>query len=464
MLVLALGLASCQRAWVSRPATRALEPSPGVSFGQEPTIRVRIRETVTTSELGSSRALFIRLPEAREGDPRRTLVLTGPVRVSYEAGEITLTPVADDAGSGSGSGLVPGGVGTVSAGALRVAVNSGDARPLEIAPTSGELLVDGVSYPGHVRIVPRSDAGPAAFDVVATIPMEAYVAGVIARELYANWRPAAFEAQAVAARSYALHERDRARASGRAFDVESTTRDQVFGGSTQLAVAIAGARSTRGIVLIHEGEGPDAAPRAAGRTGEILRTYYSSTCGGRSAGATETWPSGPGFEFNRALPLRAHARACDCSASGLHRWTRTRNVSELSDRLRAWGRVHQADAARLAAIRSIEVREHNAVGRPVLFEIRDVRGRRVTLRAEDFRVASNWSASGAPEITRATRVPSGDAEIEIRGGIVHYQGRGFGHGVGMCQFGAQQMASTGHDWQSILGRYYPGARWRRVYP
>lgn len=446
MLVMALGLASCHRPWQVREPARVTAPSSTLSYGIEPTIRVRIRETVTSAELGSDRALFIRLPEAREGSPRRTVVLSGSARVSLDGGEVTLTPIAGVAAS-------EGGV-MASAGAVRARASREDARAMEIAPTSGEITVDGVSYPGFVRIVPRTDAGPAAFDVVATIPMEAYVAGVIARELYASWRPATFEAQAIAARSYALHERARAEASGRAYDVESTTRDQVFGGSTQLAVAIAGARSTRGVVLIH-GEGTAA---------ELLRTYYSSTCGGRAAGATETWPSGAGFEFNRAEALRATGRACDCSGSGLHRWTRTRTLSELSDRVRTWGRTNHADAARLGVLQSVEVVERNSTGRPTRFELRDVHGRRVTLRAEDFRVASNWAASGTPAITRATRVPSGDTEVTVRAGTVRYIGRGFGHGVGMCQFGAQQMASSGQNWEAILGRYYPGARWRRVYP
>src|SRR5207248_1928652 len=100
----------------------------------------------------------------------------------------------------------------------------------------------------------------------------------------------AYEAQAVAARSYALHERERASALGLAFDVESSDKDQVYGGASASGPVREAVASTRGVVLM-DGE-------------KLLRAYFSSTCGGRAASARDTWPIGPGYEFNLAAPLQ----------------------------------------------------------------------------------------------------------------------------------------------------------------
>src|SRR5690606_22258115 len=141
------------------------------------------------------------------------------------------------------------------------------------------LETDGGKFPGRLRILPG-----ATLEVINLVPLETYVAGVISKELYSTWPLETYCAQAVTARSYALHERARAARDGRAYDLENTTADQVYGGANMLLVAEQAAEITRGQVLK--------------RRGVILRAYYSSTCGGRPGSAADTWPTGPGYEFN----------------------------------------------------------------------------------------------------------------------------------------------------------------------
>ncbi|MEO1512726.1 MAG: hypothetical protein AAFU70_11685, partial [Planctomycetota bacterium] len=83
--------------------------------------------------------------------------------------------------------------------------------------------------------------------------------------------------------------------------------------------------------------------------------------------------------------------------------------------------------------------------------------------SENLRVAMNTTAPGQPAITRQTRVPSGDLEATVASGRVVLRGRGFGHGVGLCQFGAQGYAEQGHSAERMLRRFYPGARIERLY-
>ncbi|MEM9064490.1 MAG: SpoIID/LytB domain-containing protein [Planctomycetota bacterium] len=325
---------------------------------------------------------------------------------------------------------------------------------LEIAPVAPRgaperhVVVGGVEQPGDIR-VHVVDSGT-ALDVVALIDMEEYIAGVIAKELYSTWPRAAFQAQAVAARSYALHERERARESQRHYDLVNTTQDQVYGGRTQLRVARRAAETTRGIVLSDRGR--------------LLRAYYSSTCGGRPASAEDTFPVGRAYSYNRARPLQANDREHHCQQSRYYRWSRSRDADELTLRVRTFGRNRsRPDVAALSTISEIRQLAHNDAGRPSKYRVIDIHGKAVDFSAEDLRVASNTAASGLPSPKMDDRVLSGDFLVISSGSTLRFEGRGFGHGVGMCQFGCKALAQQGRAWPDILSVYYPGARLVQAY-
>mgnify|MGYP001950994793 FL=1 len=135
----------------------------------------------------------------------------------------------------------------------------------------------------------------------------------------------------------------------------------------------------------------------------------------------------------------------------------------LVERWKAYGKHHGLRIARLSGVRSVVVNERNAQERPKSYRITDQRGQRFTINAEHLRVACNTNASGLPDITRDTRVSSGDLQVDLRGNRVTISGQGFGHGVGMCQFCAQGFAQEGADWRSQLITFYPGASIDRLY-
>ncbi|MCA9309732.1 MAG: SpoIID/LytB domain-containing protein [Phycisphaerales bacterium] len=303
---------------------------------------------------------------------------------------------------------------------------------------------------GRVCLDPRPDLSPGIFDIIEYIPVEQYLPGVLAREFYASWSLDAFKAQAIAARSYALHERLRRLSIGSHFDVEATTRDQVYGGITDNETAIRAVRETSGIVLVTEGH--------------ILRAYYSSTCGGRPASAADTWPTGPGFEYNLDRPLQAASRDHYCQFSPLHEWRVERSLDDLSRRFRVYGREHGLGMKRLTGIRSITVARHNGAGRPSHFKVTDTSGESWEYSGETIRLACNDGTDKTlPGITRDTRVHSSDCTFEVRGNRVVITGRGFGHGVGLCQYGAEGMSRAGLDAGAIILSFYPGATLQRAY-
>src|SRR5690606_23410329 len=128
------------------------------------------------------------------------------------------------------------------------------------------------------------------------------------------------------ARTYALHQRERAQRLGRPFDLEATVIDQAYAGATDLEVARRALADTRGTVLTWQGE--------------LLRAYYSSTCGGRSAAAADIWPTSGEFAFNLAAPIQAYRRDHACEGSPVYTWEVTRTRDDLSRRFREWGKIN----------------------------------------------------------------------------------------------------------------------------
>jgi len=307
------------------------------------------------------------------------------------------------------------------------------------------LVVGGAAYPGVVHLAAPDDLPSDRFDLVNHVPIESYLPGVLERELYDDWDPAAYLAQAIAARSYAIDQLIRF-GPGRHYDVENTQASQAYAGLTHLGVARRAVEDTVGIVLTWEDR--------------ILCAYYSSTCGGAGQSATDA------FNLPVAVPpLEARGPRQWCEHSKHFHWpTITRSRRNLARRLAAWGQARNLDIGSMADIDRIEIAETNPGGRPVRFRFVDTTDRSFTLSAEAFRLAANYAAAGLPSLERSERIGSSFFRIEVSGDKVYFtDGHGFGHGVGLCQFGTQRMAELGRTPVEILAEYYPGARLERAY-
>lgn len=417
-MLVALSLGACQSWFRSKPTD--IEPS--VADDGEPRMRVRIARETSEARFESEGPLFVAIyPSAARPDRLR-----GPVTVRLTES---------------------GWVATDGSGDRKLFERS---RPLTVRTVDGaDIGFDGGRYPGSVFLHARDEVSRGVFDVVDHVPLERYLPGVVAKELYPNWSLGAYEAQAIAARSYAMHERRRRTAKGDHFDIESTVRDQVYGGLTENATALRAVANTRGQVLMHRGH--------------VLRAYYSSTCGGRPGSARDTWPTSRGYEYNLASPIQAHAREHACQPSPLYSWTITRNADELARRFAAWGASEGSALRNVRSVARIEPTRTNDVGRNVEYRVYDREGKWWSLSAEQVRNASNHKATGLTDIVRETRIHSGDFAARIENGQVVFTGRGFGHGVGMCQFCAEGWSKAGVPAREILTRFYPGATLEKAY-
>lgn len=436
------GVMSC-RSWFPAGAAGG-GPMPGVRGGAaevpttEPDLRVRIRSGLAEAKIGGPSRFIV------STDLDRPLPMTGPLMAAARDGSVVLL---------DGDGR-------------RRTFNSWTPVTISAEPASSgaqaRVIVDGAPYPGRLRLQPRAVANgggapppgprgaPGVFDIIEMIGIESYLPGVVSGELIRDWPLAAFEAQAVCARTYALHQRHVAMRRGRDFDLEADTQDQVYKGAVELPVAAEAVRNTRGVVVTWNGR--------------LVRTYYASTCGGRTGSAADVWPTTEGYEYNLDKPIQAHPREHWCTQSSLYRWEVTREREELLRRVREWGKGNGSEVAALDSLVSVTVARTNRDGRPATYRLRDAKGKPYEIRAEDLRLAANQSVQGLPDVVlRKTRLASNDFDVQVRGESLVIRGRGFGHGVGMCQWCLKGMADRGMAWREMVERFYPDARLERAY-
>ena len=280
---------------------------------------------------------------------------------------------------------------------------------LDVAGTP-DLRVGNREVAGRVRLLARKGELLA----VAVVPLEAYVAIVLSREAPPRFYPEALAALAVAVRTYAVGAAAKPRDP--AYDVVDTVEDQVFDGTGGVAVVFREAADrTRGLVVRYRGE--------------LALTVYHSTCGGRTEDAVSVW--------GKDIPYLRAQFCDDCAASPVYRWEY---------------RMSEAEGHRVA----------KTLGVPPGKDLRiSVTGRTPTGRASRVRISSGGVSRElqAAEFRKAAgyaKVRSLKMEIVPVAGGWRITGEGWGHGVGMCQFGANGMARRGAGFREILARYYPG--------
>ncbi|MCA9277996.1 MAG: SpoIID/LytB domain-containing protein [Phycisphaeraceae bacterium] len=394
------------------------------SVRAEPMLNVRIARNEQRIELKGANRILVR---SSDGDVNGELLFS-PVVAQRNGNGITLRDA---------QGKV---VNYISA-----LVSNADPRVPHAKLT---IDIGDASYPGSVLLSPNSSSAAAGLDAINEVAMERYLVGVLAKELPTSWDEETLMAQAIAARSYALHESLRRLERGGSVDLESTDLDQVYGGAVEIASAQRAVERTRGMVLVDDGE--------------LVRAYYSSTCGGRPAAAADVWPATGSMAFNSLPALQGSDRESACEDSKFYRWTIKRTRKDVETRLRAWGRRNKHAMMDMESLSSIKVYRRSISKRPGWYEIKDSKGKTYKLRAEDLRVALNETANiGRPGTNDLVR--SGDFEVFIEGQSITINGRGWGHGVGMCQFCAQGFAEKGWSHEKMLETFYPGAQIGKVY-
>ncbi|HZZ83451.1 MAG TPA: SpoIID/LytB domain-containing protein [Anaeromyxobacteraceae bacterium] len=358
-----------------------------------------------------SLALLLALP-ARAEEMVRIAVATGLPRVEIAAEGLTAAPLRE----GGEARAMRGGKALV---ALRKGELQLDGAPLPAAGVvfhaPGPIHAGAAAVEGEVEV----RRGASGLEVIHDLPMERYVAAVIGGEMPLSFPPAALEAQAVAARTYAVGKKIEAEQAGRLWHLGATVLDQVYKGAGRLDPrALAAARETAGEVLAK-----DHLP---------VEAYFHSACGGRTERGADA--------LARDLPYLQAVECGHCKEAPRYRWSARFDAAEVG---RAAGLGRAATGARVAA--------RTASGRAARVEV-TAGSRRATVSAVALRQRLGYE-----------RLPSLAFEVERDGKVFRFDGQGSGHGAGMCQWGAAGMAREGAGYREILAHYYPGTELLRMY-
>jgi stage II sporulation protein D len=294
-------------------------------------------------------------------------------------------------------------------------------EPLLLESGGGGLAVEGKALVGRIEIW----AEKGALVVVNALDLEEYVAAVVSSEVPGSWPAAALQAQAVAARTYAVAQKVQLGAGARAH-LGASVLDQVYRGAAN-PQARAAAAATLGEVLTWE-----SAPIAA---------WFSASCGGKgeSAEAAFNTPAG-------SVPYIVAQDDGDADQGYRNlTWTVRRPLKELGALLRKHKRLS-------GELTGITVAEQTASGRARLLKLQLSGGRSASISGVELRQLLGYTA-----------LPSLFFTVERDGAALVFHGRGSGHGVGLCQWGARGRASRGEGVREILAHYYPGTEVRRMY-
>ena len=240
----------------------------------------------------------------------------------------------------------------------------------------------------------------------------------------------------------------------RHFDAVAGEQGQAWIGATAHKRSLDAVAATRGETLVY--------------ASRVVPAYYSSCCGGARAAARDAISTSI---VNDIAPLSvsgSDGRDC-CSWSPTFRWQATFDATLFARTLPAWARAEgYASLFKVDGIRRVEVAERNKAGRPVAFTITDAKGAPFQVLAERLRWALNADPRNPQNLRPAKeRVKSANFEPFLKESgkksELVISGRGHGHGVGMCQYGAEAMAKKGATMHAILARYYPGATIEKAY-
>lgn len=291
------------------------------------------------------------------------------------------------------------------------------SRVLIVTKSPEALVVNGKKFRGDLAFIKKENG---EFSVVNYIDVEDYIKGILYHEASHYWPMEALKVQAIVSRTYAFYQSQGSASLD--YDVTSDIYSQVYGGRyaerqrTNRAV-----EQTKGSVLTYQGK--------------IFPTYFHATCAGHTEDASVLW------NIN-LTPLRGVV--CEfCRQSPHFNWHCVLALRDIREKLGESGR-------KVGHINDIAILSRDNSGRVLKLKISSD-NKDTNISAKDFRNIIG------PNIIRSTNFT-----VKVTGGDAVFEGVGWGHGVGLCQWGAYFMAKDGYSAEEILNYYYPGTKLLRL--
>ena len=270
----------------------------------------------------------------------------------------------------------------------------------------GELLVNGTHYPGNIEVW----RGNESLYLINELPFEDYIGNVVSAEVGTNWDMEALKVQAVISRTYALYQKKKNGTNGN-YDLTSSVLHQVYKGSspdTRVSYAV---MDTEGEVLTFNGD--------------VIEAFYHSTSGGKTEDPVEV--------FGKSYPYLKPVES-NCEISPYWIWERRIPVEEIEKALDVKG------------ILNIQIKSYTSTQRVKTVDVFHNNGI-LNINAKDLRKMLGWN-----------KLPSTNFTLSRDNGNYVFDGKGYGHGVGLCQWSALEMSREGMTYKQILEYFYPGTK------
>ncbi len=278
-----------------------------------------------------------------------------------------------------------------------------DEKIERMGKIKGDLLVNGTHYPGNIEIW----KGISGLYLINELPLEEYIKNVVSSEVGADWEMEALKTQAVISRTYAIYQKVQNNKAN--YDITSSVLHQVYKGASENARISYAVMNTEGEVITYNGR--------------PIEAFYHSTSGGMTEAPEEV--------FNKSYPyLKPVMGSCETSPYWI--WERRIPFEEIEKSLK------------ITDIKDIRIASYTSTKRVKTIDIMH-NGGTLTLKSNDLRKALGWN-----------RLPSTNFTLSRDGSTAVFDGKGYGHGVGLCQWSSLEMARKGMNYREILSYFYPG--------
>ncbi len=289
--------------------------------------------------------------------------------------------------------------------------------PLKIESSNGIIFANSKPYRGYLTIIKSENK----INIINVLPIEDYIKGVLPKEVSANWSIEALKSQAVISRTYAITNLNRHSTQG--FDVCSTIHCQVYDGYGIEA------DSCNKAVL-------ETQCRVLNYDEKFAHTVFHANCGGHTEDPKYIW------NWKDTPPYLKGVKCGYCAAAPHTKWEKTLDEKFIREQL---------SDNNIGKIKSIKIKGKTSAGATKKLKITHSKGE-VTLNAYKFRLAVD-----------AWQIKSHAFDfIKTDGDKFYFKGRGWGHKVGLCQWGAKGMAEKGKTYKEILAYFYPGTTIEKV--
>lgn len=291
---------------------------------------------------------------------------------------------------------------------LRVRGHSFSAQGFLVDSSAGPMGLNGRQYRDRLKIIPGPNRD---VWVINVLPLEEYLVGLINYEISSQWTMEAVKAQVVAARTYAFYQRGNR--SGELYDVDSGVNDQVYGGvGREDSRSRKAVLETKGELILYQGN--------------PIFAVYSACCGGKTEWGENMWAGN--FPYLRGTECNY------CLDSPHFLWNYSIDGERLSMALEG--------TSSNSRVLGLEIDERSQSRRVLKLTVQTERNQR-QISGKDFRRLLGYDQLRSTNFVMAQK-----------DGAYHFSGLGWGHGVGLCQWGAKGMAEAGTEYRTILKYYY----------